>query len=173
MDKRLVELHTKAGIVCGQQKTCGKKVRYNTEETATKSAKKLFESGKSKYELEPYPCPFCTKWHIGRKMAAKELEKWEKIFDEGDYKIIKCTKCGKILFDGELRLPYDDGPKCSICYMEECDINKGLDVGDKMAFQRLIKEWYYTSDPERYQKAMERIKVEDDEMFAYFDKLLE
>lgn len=82
MDDRLVELHKKTGLVCGEEKTCGIKVVYECEEDASRSALALSKKGISKYELEAYPCPFCNKWHVGRKMSREELEKWEKIYDE-------------------------------------------------------------------------------------------
>jgi len=73
MDDRLRQLHLTAGRVCGEIHTCGKKVRYNTEETAIKSAEAMNKKVAPKV-LEPYPCPFCEKWHIGRKMDEAELQ---------------------------------------------------------------------------------------------------
>jgi len=29
-------------------------------------------------ELEAYPCAFCEKWHIGRKMSLEELRSYTK-----------------------------------------------------------------------------------------------
>ena len=78
MDEKTKELHLKAGLACGVEKVCVNqkinkpKVDYGSFETAFKNAEKL--SVKFGREMEPYPCPFCNGWHIGRKMSVEELE---------------------------------------------------------------------------------------------------
>jgi len=54
--------------LCGKESTCGNKINYKSEESATRAAKDLNEKGKARHELEPYQCPFCNGWHVGRKM---------------------------------------------------------------------------------------------------------
>jgi hypothetical protein len=80
MEPSLIRLHTIAGLYCGQEYTCGNKVRHQTEEIATKTAIALNKrpEPKKKYEIEPYPCPFCKAWHVGRKMSIDELTDIEK-----------------------------------------------------------------------------------------------
>jgi hypothetical protein len=80
MEQNLIRLHTIAGLYCGQEYTCGKKIRYPTEEGATKAATALNKrpETKKKYDVEPYPCPFCREWHVGRKMSVEELTDIEK-----------------------------------------------------------------------------------------------
>jgi hypothetical protein len=49
--------------------SCGRKVRYGSEETARKAIADLREKGKAatgrRGILEPYSCLYCGKWHIG------------------------------------------------------------------------------------------------------------
>lgn len=71
MDKELHKLHLEVGKVCGEEKTCGKKIDYKSEETAEKAASSMMKKGSK--DLEPYPCPFCKGWHIGRLMNKEEL----------------------------------------------------------------------------------------------------
>lgn len=75
MDRASFDKHIEIGLLCGEQKTCGKKIRYLTEESATKSAEALNRrpEEKKKHDVEPYPCAFCANWHVGRKM----IDSWE------------------------------------------------------------------------------------------------
>jgi hypothetical protein len=69
MNSEMQELHLKVGKICGQEKTCGKKMNYKNEETATKSAAVMNRKyNNPDHVLEPYPCAFCGGWHIGRMM---------------------------------------------------------------------------------------------------------
>lgn len=79
MEQELHDLHIHAGRVCGQEKTCGKKVRYPDEATAAHVCEKFAKSGKMKHALEPYPCDFCGQWHLGRVMTIDELRQWKDI----------------------------------------------------------------------------------------------
>lgn len=72
MEKEIYDLHINAGFICGKEHTCGNKINYGSEETATKSAEKM--SIKYQKEMEAYPCAFCNGWHIGRKMSIEELK---------------------------------------------------------------------------------------------------
>lgn len=74
MEQRMIDAHIKAGLAAGQERTCGKKINYGSEETAAKASNSMNKSGKARHELEPYPCAFCKGWHIGRKMSVEELE---------------------------------------------------------------------------------------------------
>lgn len=75
MDSETRFLHMAAGMKCGVKKTCSRKIRYNTEATATRAANAMNEKITTKRILEPYPCPFCSLWHIGRKMSKEELQR--------------------------------------------------------------------------------------------------
>ena len=56
---------------------CRGKRRYCTKDAAERAAAKMLK--KKGVQLEPYPCPFCRKWHIGKsnegviKLLEKEL----------------------------------------------------------------------------------------------------
>jgi len=64
-------LHLVAGFFCGEENTCGDKVDYKSQETATKSADLM--SIKFDKIMEAYPCTFCRGWHIGRMIPLLEL----------------------------------------------------------------------------------------------------
>lgn len=89
MDSNIAELHIKAGIKCGIEYTCGKKINYKSEESAIKSADSLNKkiNRPNYHELEAYPCAFCGGWHIGRKMTMEELIELSK--DHMNLDIIK------------------------------------------------------------------------------------
>jgi len=72
MNENLTKAHLLAGKEYGQESTCGAKVDYKTERTATEVAAKL--SLKFNKKMEAYPCYWCQGWHIGRKMEEKELK---------------------------------------------------------------------------------------------------
>lgn len=74
MDTYLRELHLNAGKKAGRDSACGSKINYKSEETASKSAEAMMRKGSK--ALEPYPCPWCDGWHIGRKMSIEELESY-------------------------------------------------------------------------------------------------
>jgi len=74
MDKELYNLHLKAGNICGKERTCGVKQAYHTEREAEKGAMFHNNRSNSRHIVEPYPCAFCNKWHIGRVMSTKRLE---------------------------------------------------------------------------------------------------
>ena len=73
VEKELYELHLNAGEKAGEERTCGKKVKYNSEETAVKSADSMNKKPTTRRELEAYPCYFCKNWHIGGKMPVEVL----------------------------------------------------------------------------------------------------
>jgi len=74
MDEKLKQLHLNAGRLSGEQKTCGTKMRHPTEEIAKKVANKMNARPLRKYDVEPYPCPFCGMWHLGRTMPIDVLK---------------------------------------------------------------------------------------------------
>ena len=76
MEQELYDLHIIAGLKAGIERTCGKKVKYNTEESANKAAIVMNEKPNTRNILEAYPCTFCKKWHIGRKMSLEELRSY-------------------------------------------------------------------------------------------------
>lgn len=63
-------LHLRAGRAYGREATCGTKIDYKSEESASKAAEKL--SVKFDKAMEGYPCIWCTGWHIGRAMTEAE-----------------------------------------------------------------------------------------------------
>lgn len=67
-------MHLLAGKTYGQEATCGKKIDFQSEETATKSAVKLTD--KYQRDMEAYPCYFCNGWHVGRKLTQEEIERF-------------------------------------------------------------------------------------------------
>jgi hypothetical protein len=73
MNEDVQELHLKVGFVLGENKTCGKKINYSTEQKATQAAEKMNSKESTRNILEAYPCAFCSVWHIGRKMSVEEL----------------------------------------------------------------------------------------------------
>lgn len=74
MDNKLFRLRLFAGKVAGRSKTCGKKIKYKSEQTASNAAEFLNSKGKCRGYLEPYPCYFCNSWHIGGKKPLGVLE---------------------------------------------------------------------------------------------------
>lgn len=76
MEQSLYDLHINAGQKAGEEKTCGKKTRYATEETATKAAQSHNKWEKRRHDVEPYPCAFCQQWHVGGIMPREVLEKF-------------------------------------------------------------------------------------------------
>ena len=73
MDNEIIQLHLAAAKKAGQEKSCGKKQNHVTYENAYKASLSLNGSGKARHQVEPYPCPFCSGWHIGRVMTKQEL----------------------------------------------------------------------------------------------------
>ncbi|WP_020469764.1 hypothetical protein [Zavarzinella formosa] len=74
MDQRLHELHLHAGLVSGREKTCGKKMAYQSEELAVRAATAHNRWDKRRHDVEPYPCAFCQNWHVGNIMPLALLE---------------------------------------------------------------------------------------------------
>lgn len=70
MQIREIDMHLRAGRYYGKLATCGTKIDYKSEPSATAAAVKM--SKKSNRELEAYPCDWCHGWHIGRTMTERE-----------------------------------------------------------------------------------------------------
>jgi hypothetical protein len=79
MDERLYELHLRAGRICGQEKTCGGKHAYEGEAEAERAAEAHNRWAERRHDVEPYPCAFCRKWHIGRVIPPEAMEAMEAI----------------------------------------------------------------------------------------------
>jgi len=75
MDAEIQKLHLEAGRKSGIERTCGKKVKYVDETAAQKGADSLNRSPKKRRDVEPYPCAFCSQWHIGGVMPLEVLRK--------------------------------------------------------------------------------------------------
>jgi hypothetical protein len=70
MDEAEIRMHRSAGETYGREATCGEKINYRGEESATKAAIAMtLRHGRT---LEPYPCFWCDGWHIGRAMTLEE-----------------------------------------------------------------------------------------------------
>jgi hypothetical protein len=70
MDTDEFMMHLRAGVAYGQESTCGDKVDYKAELSASLAAVEMsVQYGRT---LEAYPCWYCRGWHIGRKMTAEE-----------------------------------------------------------------------------------------------------
>lgn len=112
MKKEEVQMHLTAALACGREVACGTKSRYGTEKAAEIAARSLNkrppEKRKRHAEQEPYPCPFCDRWHVGRKMSQEERGFWG-----GLYKLMSCP-CGR----GEFR-------KCGSCPYPFCIYHGG------------------------------------------------
>jgi hypothetical protein len=74
VDARLYQLHLQAGLISGRDKTCATKHAYEAEESALQAANAHNRWQKRRHDVEPYPCAFCAKWHIGRIMPVAILE---------------------------------------------------------------------------------------------------
>jgi hypothetical protein len=74
MDQELHQLHLLAGQKAGQEKTCGKKIKYPTEEAAAKAAGSHNKWKERRNDVEPYPCFFCNQWHVGKIMPLEVLK---------------------------------------------------------------------------------------------------
>jgi hypothetical protein len=76
MEINTILLHLLAGLACGEKATCGdevrRKVKHRTEKAATSHANSL-NDGAGTHRVEPYPCPYCYYWHVGREMDMKRL----------------------------------------------------------------------------------------------------
>ena len=81
-----IVMHLAAGQFFGKEKTCGTKIRHDTEEKAKGHADALNRRGMQSHEVEPYPCYWCSdvfpetnppefvhlNWHVGRTMEPEE-----------------------------------------------------------------------------------------------------
>jgi hypothetical protein len=74
MEDDIYQLHLDAGRICGRERTCGVKRPFDDEAAAQKAALAHNAWVRRKHDVEPYPCPFCGKWHIGRVMSPTELQ---------------------------------------------------------------------------------------------------
>ncbi len=76
MNDDLHNLHLEAGLAIGADKTCARKIDYQTAEKAIAAATQMNQKPTTRNTLEAYPCPFCHGWHIGRAMTRAELESY-------------------------------------------------------------------------------------------------
>ena len=74
VDPEVHALHIRAGLAAGKERTCEKKVRYSSEQSATKAATAMNAKPSTRKTLEAYPCAFCNAWHVGRAMSLEELQ---------------------------------------------------------------------------------------------------
>lgn len=74
MTPELHQLHLEAGRRVGQEKTCGKKVKYADEAAGLKAAASHNKWKDRRHDVEPYPCAFCSQWHVGQIMPEELLQ---------------------------------------------------------------------------------------------------
>jgi hypothetical protein len=79
MDGQDILLHKVVSLICGRVSSCGVKREFPSFESAD-SAVRVLNRGEVRNELEAYPCGWCHKWHIGRKMTPDELVDVLKVF---------------------------------------------------------------------------------------------
>jgi hypothetical protein len=65
--------HLEAATRSGEARSCGTKIRYGTIAEATTAAYRVTEMNAGSKELEPYPCPWCNGYHVGRAYSDAEL----------------------------------------------------------------------------------------------------
>lgn len=68
MDTVLYYAHLDVGRVSGEEKTCGNKHRFPTEEKAIRATAAHNRWAMRRHDVEHYPCFFCQQWHVGRIM---------------------------------------------------------------------------------------------------------
>jgi len=73
MSNRNWDEHLAAAKRFGKTSSCTNKVKYKTFGSASQAA--VFASKKYNNTKSPYPCPFCNKWHVGRKLSDNELRR--------------------------------------------------------------------------------------------------
>jgi len=80
MNEDTHEFHLYVGSVYGRVPTCGPpekpKIDYKGFERARSVALVLSEKFGS--PLEPYPCYWCTGWHVGRALTMEEINRFMK-----------------------------------------------------------------------------------------------
>jgi hypothetical protein len=74
METYIYELHLRAGLISGQERTCGKKAAHATEALAVKAAEAHNRWENRRHDVEAYPCAFCHQWHVGGIMPVSVLE---------------------------------------------------------------------------------------------------
>lgn len=108
MHPDFVKIHRHTALIAGIEKAHGVKHQYPNHETAIRGAAALNKSPKRRNEVEPYPCPFCDTWHIGRLM------------DVDDAVNVFANDTGTCRFP-YIRCPDAHSIKLNECYMEECE----------------------------------------------------
>lgn len=97
MNEQLYQLHLKAAQKVGEQRTCGKKTRFISEEKAQRAAEAHNTWIGRRHNVEPYPCPFCNQWHIGGIMPMEILQVITKCFER---------KNMDVLYEGKAKILY-------------------------------------------------------------------
>lgn len=67
-----------AGITCGREQACTDKQSHADEDDAGFASDRLNRRGPNKrngkgYEVGPYPCGWCMRWHVGRLYSKRRL----------------------------------------------------------------------------------------------------
>jgi Fe-S-cluster containining protein len=69
----LLTFHGFIALKCGKENSCSGKIRYTHFARAMEATEEVKRRGDNK---EPYPCPWCHGWHIGRRMSPQELQRF-------------------------------------------------------------------------------------------------
>lgn len=69
------QLHLHASKKAGYSRSCEGKRQFPVENEALTAAQAHNRWPKRRHDVEPYPCAFCGKWHIGGKMPLVTLIK--------------------------------------------------------------------------------------------------
>jgi len=82
MNKAEAQMHLRAAAAAGQGKSCGAKNKYGTEKAAQIAAFRRNRHPSRQVPgavmQEPYPCPFCDRWHVGDAMTKTERKRWSR-----------------------------------------------------------------------------------------------
>lgn len=97
MNEQLYQLHLIVAQKVGQSRSCGKKTGFSTEEKAERAANAHNAWAGRRHNVEPYPCPFCKNWHIGRVMPMEILQVIAKCFERSNM---------DILYEGKAKILY-------------------------------------------------------------------
>lgn len=78
MEEVLYDKHLEVGRLIGRARTCGTKVRIQSEEEARDTVLRHNKWKNRYHDVEYYPCAFCGCWHVGRILVLhiKEVDQW-------------------------------------------------------------------------------------------------
>lgn len=84
MDEQEATLQTKAARTCGEVRSCLGKIKNTSYHSALRHSENLNRSKNKRSLVEPYFCPFCKKWHVGKVFPLTHVQKLALICDIKD-----------------------------------------------------------------------------------------